>query len=73
MKLLSNLFLLLAVLLSDLMCAVVGYQYRGMLCGIAHEGYSAPANVAFVYAIPFVVGIIACLVVAWKLRKSVKR
>ena len=44
-------FVVIAVLLSDIMCAVVAYAYRDMLCGIAHLGYSAPASVAFLYAI----------------------
>ena len=62
MKKLSYLFVTLAVLLSNIMCAVVAYNYRGMLCGIKHMGYSAPAYVAFIYAIPFLAGIIVCVI-----------
>ena len=47
MKTWSIVFAALAVLLSDVMCAVVAYLYRDMLCGIAHDCYSAPAGVAF--------------------------
>ena len=57
MKKLSYLFIALAILLSDAMCAFVAYSYRDMLCGIEHQGYSAPASVAFFYAIPFLIGI----------------
>ena len=64
MKKLSYLFVTLAVLLSNIMCAVVAYNYRGMLCGIKHMGYSAPAYVAFFYAIPFLGGIIVCVIFA---------
>ena len=46
MKALSCTFAALAILLSDVMCAVVAYLYRDMLCGIAHDCYSAPAGVA---------------------------
>ena len=46
MKTWSIVFAALAVLLSDVMCAVVAYLYRDMLCGIAHDCYSAPAGVA---------------------------
>ena len=60
MKTWSIVFAALAVLLSDVMCAVVAYLYRDMLCGIAHDCYSAPAGVAFLYAIPFAAGIIIC-------------
>lgn len=65
MKKLSYLFTALAIVLSDMMCFVVAYNYRGMLCGIEHAGYSAPASTAFLYAIPFVVGIAVCAVVAY--------
>ena len=47
----------IAVLLSDIMCAFVAFAYRDMLCGIEHLGYSAPASVAFLYAVPFIIGI----------------
>ena len=65
----SMVFGMLAILLSDIMCAVVALNYRDMLCGIEHAGYSAPASTAFLYAIPFVVGIVACAIVAIKFRK----
>ena len=65
MKKLSYLFTALAIVLSDMMCFVVAYNYRGMLCGIEHAGYSAPASTAFLYVIPFVVGIAVCAVVAY--------
>ncbi len=70
MKKLSYLFTALAIVLSDIMCFVVAYNYRDMLCGIEHAGYSAPASTAFLYVIPFVVGIIICVVLAIKLRKK---
>lgn len=64
MKKLSVLFGISAVLLSNVMCAVVAYNYRDMLCGIAHSCYSAPAEVAFFSAIPYAVGIGVCTVLA---------
>lgn len=70
MKKLSNLFAALAIVLSDIMCFVVAYNYRDMLCGIKHAGYSAPASTAFLYTIPFVVGIIVCAVLAIRFRKK---
>lgn len=70
MKKLSYLFTALAVVLSDIMCFVVAYLYRGMLCGMEHEGYSAPPGTAFLYAIPFIIGIIVCVVLAVKFRKK---
>ncbi len=64
MKKLSIIFGVLAVILSDIMCAVVAYNYCDLLWGIEYEGYSAPASTAFVYAIPYGIGIIVCLVLA---------
>ena len=70
MKKLSYLFITLAVLLSDVMCFVVAYNYRSMLCGIEHEGFSAPASIAFIYAIPYALGIIVCAVLAFIFHKK---
>ena len=50
MKKLSYLFIAIAILLSNIMCSVVAFNYRDMLCGIEHLGYSAPASVAFLSA-----------------------
>ena len=73
MKKAAIVFTAIAVLLSDIMCAVVAFAYRDMLCGIAHMGYSAPANAAFLYAIPFIIGIIICVVLAIVFYRKSKR
>lgn len=70
MKKISNIFIVLAVVLSDVMCAVVGYNYATMQWGIKYAGYSAPANIAFLYATPFVVGIVVCVILAIRFRKK---
>lgn len=64
MKHLSRFFLIVAVLLSDVMCAVVAYNYCDLLWGGKNAGYSAPASTAFIYAIPFGIGIIVSIVLA---------
>ena len=71
MKKLSIIFGVLAVLLSDIMCAVVAYNYCDLLWGGQYAGYGIPASTAFVYAIPFVIGIIVCVVLALTFRKKV--
>lgn len=73
MKTLSKLFGLLAVLLSDIMCAVVAYNYCDILWGTKYAGYSAPASTAFTLAIPYIVGIIACVVLALTFNKKAKK
>ena len=70
MKKISNIFIALAIILSNVMCAVVGYNYATMQWGIKYAGYSAPVSTAFIYAIPFVIGIIVCAILAIKLRKK---
>lgn len=68
---LSILFAALAVLLSDVMCAVIGHDYAAMVCGILHQGFSAPASVVFWLAVPYGAGIAACAgLAAWFYRKS---
>lgn len=70
MNKISHLFIVLAILLSDILCSVVAFHYRDMLCGIQHAGYSAPASTAFLYAIPFGIGILICAVAAYTLAKK---
>lgn len=72
MKKLRNLCVILALVLSHAMCAAVASIYRGMLCGIEHLGFSAPASVAFLYAIPFGMGILLCLILAYLFHRKIK-
>ena len=72
MKKLSRLFAIIAIVLSNIMCAVVAYNYRGMVCGIEHLGYSAPASIVFLYAIPFVILIVACVILSIVFNKKSK-
>ena len=70
MKALSTVFWILAVLLSDVMCAVVAYNYCDMVWGIKYAGYSAPVWTAFLIAIPYAVGITVCVVLAIIFKKK---
>ena len=70
MKSLSKVFMILAVLLSDVMCAVIAYNYCDMAWGIKYAGYSAPASTVFLAAIPFATAIIVCIVVSLYFRKK---
>ena len=64
MKKLGCLFAIIALILSHVMCAVVAYNYAYMLCAIEHCGNSAPAGVAFIYAIPFVLLILISVILS---------
>lgn len=70
MKIISRLFLLIAVILSHIRCAVVAYNYCNMEWQIKVGGTSAPANIAYLYAIPFVIGIVLCLIGAFYFKKK---
>ena len=70
MKKLSVCLFGLAVLLSDIMCAVVAWNYCDMVWGIKYAGYSAPAWTAFFLAIPFAAGIVVCIALAVFFKKK---
>ncbi len=65
MKKISKIFLVLALLLSHVMVSVVAYGICDMQWGIRYEAYSAPVWVATLYAIPYLIAITVCLVVAF--------
>ena len=69
MKKISNIFIALAIILSNVMCAVVAYNYCAMQWGAKYAGYSTPASVAFLYIIPYGIGIGVCAIVVRVLRK----
>ncbi|HIY59662.1 MAG TPA: hypothetical protein H9831_03120 [Candidatus Eisenbergiella pullistercoris] len=70
MKKVSYLFIVLAILLSDMMCAVVAYNYCTLQWGGQYAGYSAPASTAFLYVIPYWIGIIFCIILACVFHKK---
>ncbi len=72
MKKLQYLFAILTLVLSHLMCFVVAWNYRDMLCGIAHNCYSAPAEMALLTAIPYAAGIVICGVLAYLCYRKAK-
>lgn len=69
MKNLSTLFGILAILLSNVMCGVVGFNYGKMVWGIENAGYSAPASTALLLSIPYLIGIVVCVVLVFVFRK----
>ena len=70
MKKLHNTFIVLAILLSDVMCAVVAYNFGILYLGGRYGMYSAPIWVAFLYGIPFAIGIVVCVIVAVVIKKK---
>ena len=68
MKKLSTIFAVLAILLTNIMCVVVTYN-----CTVLYyvPGNSAPWSTGLLLAIPFLVGISACSIGAYLLRKKI--
>ncbi|MBR6567222.1 MAG: hypothetical protein IKK60_01065 [Clostridia bacterium] len=72
MKKLSRIFLIVSLILSHIMCVCTAYNYRGYLCGIEHQGFSAPAGTALLTAVPFIIVIGLCLALAYIFRRRIK-
>lgn len=62
---LARFFAALGILLSNVMCAAVAYNYCALQWGGRYAGYSAPADTAFFLCVPYGIGIIICAVIAW--------
>lgn len=72
-QLLHGGFAVLAVLLSDVMCARVAYTYAGLRwCG-QMGGCSAPASVAFLLVIPYAAAIALCALLSYVFYRRGKR
>ena len=70
MKKLSVCCWILSALLSDIMCAVVAWNYCDMNWGIQYAGYSAPVWVSLLSALPYAAGIAVCIALAVFFRKK---
>lgn len=60
----ATIFTFFAVLFSDSMCVTVASSYRDLLWGGKYAGYSTPPSTAFLYAIPYLFGILLLLTMA---------
>lgn len=73
MKILSNVFKALTLILTHVCCAVVAANYVDIYWGIKYAGYSAPLEVAFISGIPFIVGAAICGTLAFVFHKKYKK
>lgn len=71
-KTLAIVFGVLAVLLSDVMCAVTAYDYCALEWGGRYAGYSAPAYTAFALLIPYGIAIAVCVFLSVFFRKRAR-
>ena len=72
-KRLAWVFAVLAILLSNVMCAAVAYNYGILQWSGQHGGTSAPADVAFLLCIPYGGGMILCAVIAWLFQEKYQK
>lgn len=69
MKILSKVFAILAILLTNIMCIVVTNICTSGYYAAKHYLTSAPWEVGLLFIIPFAIVIIACAVVAYIAKK----
>ena len=72
MKTLSNVFAILAILLTNIMCVVVTNICTSGYHAAEHHFTSAPWEVGLLFIIPFAIGIIACSIVSYIAKKKAK-
>lgn len=72
MKKWSSVLTIVGIVLGHIMCAVVGYNYCNMIWLGKSGMTSAPAYVAFVYAVPFGIAIAISLITAVILNRKGK-
>ena len=63
-RLMSKSMWFLALFLSHYAVAMVVYNYCALEWGGKYEGYRAPPETAFLYAIPFMIAILVCCATA---------
>ena len=72
MKKLSNIFAILAILLTNVMCVVVTNVCTSGYHAAKHHFTSAPWEVGLLFIIPFAIAIIACSIVSYIAKKKGK-
>lgn len=70
MKHLPKFFLVLAIVLTIVMCIVVAYNYGTLGWGAKYGGYSAPPETALLFAIPYLIGIAVCVILSTVMKKK---
>ena len=70
MKKLSNVFAMLAILLTNIMCVVVTNICTSGYHAAKHHFTSAPWEVGLLFIIPFAIAIIACAIIAYVTKKK---
>ena len=68
MKSLGTLFRILAIVLTNVMCGVVGFNYGKMVWGGEKPRYSAPPSTSLLRSLPYHIGSAVCVVFGFVFR-----
>ncbi|WP_020004049.1 hypothetical protein [Brachyspira innocens] len=63
---------IIAYLFSYMMVTVVAFNYGYMFYAVKFDGASAPPSVSFIFAIPFIVAILVCIIIIKIIKKRMK-
>lgn len=63
---------LIAYIFSYMMVTVVAFNYGYMFYAVKFAGASASPNVSFIFAIPFIIAILVCVILIKIIKKRMK-
>ena len=63
---------IIAYIFSYMMVTVVAFNYGYMYYAIKFDGASAPPSVSFIFAVPFIIAILVCVVLIKIIKKRMK-
>ena len=61
---------LIAYIFSYMMVTVVAFNYGYMFYAVKFDGASAPPSVSFIFAIPFIIAILVCVILIKIIKKK---
>ena len=63
---------IIAYLFSYMMVTVVAFNYGYMFYAVKFAGASAPPSISFIFAVPFIIAILVCVVLIKIIKKRMK-
>ena len=63
---------IIAYLFSYMMVTVVAFNYGYMYYAVKFDGASAPPSISFIFAVPFIVAILVCIILIKIINKKMK-
>ena len=63
---------IIAYIFSYMMVTVVAFNYGYMYYAIKFDGASAPPSVSFIFAVPFIIAILVCVITIKVIKKRFK-